>query len=71
MTSLPEGPGPSSSQDLPPWLIRLARQVVRDCHRPGVYAIILTVPYHGRRKPTATIAKVETIRRLGPEEGKN
>ena len=54
---------PTNSADLPPWLRSLARQVARDCARPGTYTITLVVPEHKRSPRIVDIARVETIRR--------
>lgn len=55
---------PSNTADLPPWLRRLARQIARDCGRPGTYTITLVVPDHKRSPRIVDIDKVEAIRRM-------
>ena len=47
--------------DLPQDMISLARQIVRDCSRPGRYIIFLDVPQHPKQMRTAVIAKHELI----------
>lgn len=54
---------PPNSADLPHWLQRLARQIARDCARPGTYTITLIVSEHKRAARIADIDKVEAIRR--------
>ncbi len=54
----------SHSADLPPWLRKLARQIARDCSRPGTYTITLIVPDHKRAPRIAEIDKVEAIRQM-------
>jgi len=51
--------------DLPLWMAKLARAIVRDCTTPGTYQIKFTVESHRRRVNVAVISRVETIRRLG------
>lgn len=53
-----------NSADLPPWLLSLARQMARDCSRPGTYTITLVVPDHNRAPRIIKIDKTEAIRRM-------
>jgi len=53
-----------NSADLPPWLRSLARQIARDCSRPGTYTITLEVPHHKRAPRIIRIDKTEAIRRM-------
>lgn len=55
---------PSDSPDLPHWLRSLARQIARDCSRPGTYVITLEVPDHKRAPRIIEIDKLEAIRRM-------
>lgn len=55
---------PPNSADLPHWLIRLARQIARDCSRPGTYTITLEVPAHKRAPRIIKIARSEAIRQM-------
>ena len=50
--------------DLPHYMVNLARRIVRDCHAPGQYVILLDVPHYAGAPKTAVIAKQETIRTL-------
>ena len=56
-------PNAEFKSDLPPWLLSLARQMARDCARPGTYHITLTVPPHGREPIPATIYLCEALSR--------
>lgn len=55
---------PPNSTDLPPWLVSLARQIARDCSRPGTYTITVVVPDHKRAPRIIKIDKTEAIRQM-------
>lgn len=52
--------------DLPPWVITLAREIVRQANQPGHYTIQLhrTNPH---KPPHITIAKIERLRDWTPQ----
>ena len=58
---------PLHSADLPDWLIQLARQIGRDCGRPGTYTITIDVPDHRRAPRVVNIARMEKIRQMEME----
>ena len=55
---------PPNANDLPPWLLSLARQIARDCGRPGTYLITLEVPHYKRAPRIIQIDKTEAITRM-------
>ncbi len=48
--------------DLPDWMIKLSRAIVRDCIAPGKYRIEFTIESDRKRIKTAVIMRVEGIR---------
>ena len=54
----------NNTNDLPEWLVSLARAVARDCRRPGRYVVEFEVSSHARRVDVVIIARVEPLRRL-------
>ena len=61
----PDGDGEvAMPEDLPAGLVRLARQIARDCVTPGTYAITLEVPHASGMPRTAEISRLERLRIL-------
>lgn len=54
--------------DLPPALLRLMRQIARDCRIPGRYHITIEIPASRHGPRTAVISRLEQIRVMGMEE---
>ncbi len=63
MSNLPQSPLPAiGPPDLPRYMISLARQIIRDCHSPGHYIVLLDIPPSSNQPQMATIIRQETIR---------
>ena len=48
--------------DLPGWMVKLSRAIVRDCVAPGKYRVEFTIESDKKRIKTAVIMRVEDIR---------